>query len=305
MLLLTATNQALELETSAAGSVDYQVSWVDLVTGASPTMTPGTSQGNVATATTTTMVAAPAISTSRQVKSITVRNRSASAANTVTIKKDVAGTEYQLFGAITLQAGEWLLYEDGGGLAVFDAVGTLKVSNQVAMVPAVLMSPHFATAGLTSTKTLTSGTSFAVYLGKVPRSLSAVTVRWRVTTAAATITWAEVALATGAINIGGNPTLNVVGFADVSGAINTTGLKSTVVNVSAGQALNAGDDLWIVLANAATTAGVVRAVSIADDLQVGVQASLGSARPSVIVGSPAGFTIEGATTLAAWVAGVI
>jgi hypothetical protein len=304
MLLLTNTTHALELETSASASVDYHVSWIDLVMGTSPSMTPGSTQGNVAAATTTTIAASPAASTTRQVKAVTVRNRSASAANTVTLKKDVSGTEYHLFAAVTLQAGESMLYEDGRGFVVFDAVGNEKVTNAVAQVPAVLMPPHFATASLTGTKTLTSTTTFAIYMGKAPRSLSSVQARWRVTTIAATITWAEVAIAKGSVAIGGNMNLVVVGFADISAVITSTGLKSTTINVSSGQGIDAGDDLWFLIGHQATTAGIIRALSIADDLQVGLQGAA-TARPSTVVGAPTNFTLESATTLGAWAALVI
>jgi hypothetical protein len=59
-----------------------------------------------------------------------------------------------------------------------------------------------------------------------------------------------------------------------------------------------------VIGNQATTAGVVRAQSIADDLQVGVQGTA-TARPSTVVGSATSFAIESATTLGAWAALVI
>lgn len=177
-----------------------------------------------------------------------------------------------------------------------------------AYVPAVgssvLMAPHFATANLTTVKTITSGSSFAVYVGKAPRDITSATLRCDVTTAMTSVTWGEVALATGAINVGGNPTLTVVGYADVSASYNSTGLKSTTINVSVGQQINAGDDLWILIGNSATIAANVRAQSVADYLQVGVQASAAQ-RPSTIVGTPTAFTIEGATTVAAWVALVI
>jgi len=304
MLLLTATNHALELQTSANPSTDYHVSWVDLVTGTSPSMTPGSTQGNVASATTTTIAAAPAASTYRQIKTVTVRNRSSSTANTVTLKKDVGGTEYHVFGEVTLQPGETLTYEDGFGFCVFDAVGRVKTSNYAAQSPAALMAPHFATANLTSTKTITSTNTFAVYVGKAPRALSSIQLRYRVTTAAATITWAEVAIAKGPVVVGGNPILTVVGFADVSAVINSTGQKTTTVSVSSGQSIEAADDLWLLVGNQATTAAVLRAQSIADDIQVGLQGS-GVMRPSLNVGSAFTFTIESATTLAAWMAGVV
>lgn len=173
----------------------------------------------------------------------------------------------------------------------------------------VLQNPFFATANLTSVKTLTSGTSFAVYLGKAPKSFGASSVigniRLRVTTAAATITWAEVAIATGNPVAGGNPTLTVRGFANVAAVINSTGQKTISVSTSAGQTISAGDGMWLIIGNSATTAGVVRAQSIADDIQSGVQASKTVTRPSTILGAATAFTIEGATTLAAWASLVI
>lgn len=169
------------------------------------------------------------------------------------------------------------------------------------IAPTVRMSPMFATANLTSTKTLTSNTSFAVYVGKAPSANPTVTVRYRVTTAAATITWAEVAIATGAVVAGGNPSLTVRGFTNVAAVINSTGQKTTAVTTSG---VAAGDDLWIIVGNQATTAGAVRAQSIADDIQAGVQAARASNRPSTQSGAQT-YTIEGATTLAPWVAGII
>ena len=124
-MLLAATTESLELETSAAVSVDWSVYWADHTT---TTFTPGAGQGNVATATTTTIVASPAASTQRQIKKISVRNRSSTAAQTVTLKKDVSGTEYHETPPITLQPGETLVYLDGAGYTVLNAQGGAKVS---------------------------------------------------------------------------------------------------------------------------------------------------------------------------------
>ena len=51
-ITLDATNKSIELATGSAGSVDWAVSWVDATT---TTFTPGDNQGNVTTATTTTI----------------------------------------------------------------------------------------------------------------------------------------------------------------------------------------------------------------------------------------------------------
>lgn len=124
-ITLDATTKILELTTSSTAGIDWVTSWVDMTTTA---FTPGDANGTVNTATTTTIVAAPASSTQRGVKSVSIFNRHATAANTVTIKKDVSGTEYRLIQA-TLAAGESLQWSDGGEWQRFDATGRVVVNN--------------------------------------------------------------------------------------------------------------------------------------------------------------------------------
>lgn len=183
--------------------------------------------------------------------------------------------------------------------------GIEKTSPSVSTAASSVMLPVFySTAGLVSVKAITTTNTFAIYVGKAPRSLTSVSLRARVTTAVAGITWAEVGIAKGAVVVGGNPTLVPVGFADVSGTWNSTGQKTTTINVSAGQTIAEGDDLWVLIGNQATTALQVRAFSIADDIQVGVQASAVT-RPSTTIGTGVSYTIESASTLGAWLALVI
>lgn len=112
-IILETTSETLELLTSTANDIDYQINWVDIVlaTGA----TPGASEGKITSATTTAIVAAPASSTYRTVKSMIFKNIHATDPNTLTIKKDISATEYQLTGATTLLAGESLVYTDLDG----------------------------------------------------------------------------------------------------------------------------------------------------------------------------------------------
>lgn len=231
-----------------------------------------------------------------------VRNHHASQASDLTLQY-TDGTNVNPAPKCTMLPGELLVY-DGAKFLHYDSNMGLYAAVPSLQLPSLLVPPFFTTAALTGTRTITSTNSFAVYLGKAPRSLSSVALRLRVTTAAATITWAEVAIAKGLINIGGNPTLTVVGFADVSAVINSTGQKSVTVNVSSGQSVQYGDDLWAIIGNQATTAAVVRAQTMADDLSVGACATV-VARPSTIVGTPTAFTNDGATNLPPWVYGVV
>ena len=177
-----------------------------------------------------------------------------------------------------------------------DQTWAAPVASAPATLPKIRLPPTFQCANLTATKTCTSNTSFAVYLGRADSAPTSVVVRLRVTTAAATITWAEVAIATGTPSPAGNPSLTRRGFTDVAAVVNSLGQKSITVSVSG---IAAGDDIWVVFGAQATTALVVRA-GLADDLQLGGQASIAATRPSTMA-SPTVFTIEGATAACPWV----
>lgn len=208
------------------------------------------------------------------------------ATGVVSVSAATAPTAGQVLQATSGTAAAWASPGSGGG-------GT-------GLTSVVMTAPHFSTANLTSTKTLTSLTTFALYMGRLQVAATSIRVRYRVTTAAATITWAEIAIAKGAVNVGGNPSLTRLGFADVAAVVNSIGLKTTTVTLT-GAAV--GDDIWVLVGNQATTAAILRAASAADDLQVGVQAAVAT-RPSTMAAATA-FTLEAATVLPAWFALVL
>lgn len=122
-LILDSTSKSLEMNLSAAVSTDYVVSWADVTTTA---FTPGMSEGNTSSSGDTTIVAAPAASTQRQIKWVSIRNRSTTTAVTVRLMLDVSGTEYVLGPDTTLARGESLRWDADGGLKVFTSAGVTK-----------------------------------------------------------------------------------------------------------------------------------------------------------------------------------
>ena len=122
-LILDGTAKSLELETGSAASTDYVVSYVD---NTSTTFSPALSHGNITTATTTTILAAPAASTQRQVKWISIRNASPGSSQTATLKLDVSASEFDMTPAVVLAAGESALIDASGEIRVYDATGLLK-----------------------------------------------------------------------------------------------------------------------------------------------------------------------------------
>ena len=111
MLLLTSTSDILRVVTGSAAEVDVHASWVDNNAG---TITPGrTNTAPIVTATTTTIVAAPAGSTQRNVKGVYIHNVSASVATTVTLQHFDGTNSVDLVNC-TLQPDEHLnLMETG------------------------------------------------------------------------------------------------------------------------------------------------------------------------------------------------
>lgn len=124
MIILDSTTQTLELLSTSTASTDYYVAYADITT---TTLIPGQSNGNITTATTTTILAAPSASTQRQVKAVSIRNRATTASQGVTIKFDDSGTERYLTSDITLAAGETLQYSSDLGWTVKDRNGREKV----------------------------------------------------------------------------------------------------------------------------------------------------------------------------------
>jgi hypothetical protein len=142
MLLLTSTSDAISVISSASVATDVQASWVDLASGAG---TPGRINTAISTATTTTVVAAPASSTQRNVKHLSIRNKDATSSQTVTVRHTDGTTTVELFKC-TLLAGETLLFNDGTGFTVYDSAGGIKQAGR--------------TGRYLRTTVLTSGTSY-------------------------------------------------------------------------------------------------------------------------------------------------
>lgn len=148
-MLLTATNESIELLTDVAGSIDYFAEFTDRLAGA---LSSDGSNGNINTATTTAIVAAPAASTERVVRRCSFYNRSTTADNTLTVKLDVGGTERHQARAV-LGPLESLRY-DGSEWHVFSSNGLLKTS-AAALSPIDGLSISTVKAGTTADNVVT------------------------------------------------------------------------------------------------------------------------------------------------------
>lgn len=152
MLLLVSTSALLSLVTSGTAEIDVHADWCDL-SGSPATVTPGTTNTAITTATTTTIIGSPAASTQRNIKNFTVRNADASNANTVTIQHNDGTTTIPIF-KMSLPAG-WLIQWDDAGWQVFDNLGNLQV---IQTCPGTFIQSTVLTNTASSTFTTTSKT---------------------------------------------------------------------------------------------------------------------------------------------------
>lgn len=125
MIILKATNETLKLVTSSMADLDVTVFWADRTT---TTFSPNSTPTKITTATSTTILAAPAASTQRQFKGAKIRNIHASSTNTITLKLDVGGTTYVQTSDIPLLAGETFVIDTEGTWNVYTASGIIKLT---------------------------------------------------------------------------------------------------------------------------------------------------------------------------------
>jgi len=120
-ITLTATTDSLEVATTTTAATDYRCSWVD---NTSTTFTPGASNGQITTATDTTIVAAPGASTQRKISGCSIY---AAGSQTVTVQFDQSGTERIMYVA-TLEAGWSLQWNEESRFEVYDGTGVVVAS---------------------------------------------------------------------------------------------------------------------------------------------------------------------------------
>jgi hypothetical protein len=120
MLLLTSASDLVRVTTSASSDIEVHASWVDNLGGV---ITPGrTNTASITGTGDTTVVAAPAGSTQRNVKHLNIRNNHASTTCDVDVFH-TDGTNAEELIRATLLAGETLTFDETGRWTHYDVNG--------------------------------------------------------------------------------------------------------------------------------------------------------------------------------------
>lgn len=123
MISIFGTTDVLRIVTTSTANIDVVGTYV---TNSEPVAF-GSIRQAIASATTTTLAAAPGDSLKRDVISLTIRNRHASAANTVTLQIFDGATAWEIV-KFTLAAGEQATFDGLHGWAYLNAQGMPKSS---------------------------------------------------------------------------------------------------------------------------------------------------------------------------------
>ena len=138
MLLLTSTSDIIRVVTGSAADIECHASYVDI---SGTTITPlRTNTAPIVTATTTTVVASPAVSTQRNVKALYIHNTSATVASTVLIQHFDGTVSVDLVNC-TLLPDEHLNFNDNG----------TWVHRTNTLAEYTFQPPAFANLGITGT----------------------------------------------------------------------------------------------------------------------------------------------------------
>ena len=129
MLLQVTTSDVLRVDTSSTSAIDAHVSAIDMNPSNTDRPTGYRANTTIASATTTTISAAPGSGVLRTVKTLTIRNRGG-ANNTVTVEHFDGTTAVEL-ASVVLGAGECLHYHEAAGWWVTDSAFRPKVAQSL------------------------------------------------------------------------------------------------------------------------------------------------------------------------------
>lgn len=112
-MIILASTDTLKIVTSAATAVDVHASWVD---GPS-TIAPDRANTAISTATTTTVVSSPGGGVYRALQTLSIRNKSTTTANQVTVSHDNGTTVVELYSTLLGPGGHLHYMEEVGFFA--------------------------------------------------------------------------------------------------------------------------------------------------------------------------------------------
>ncbi len=300
-MLITST-ESIRIKLSSAVTTRQMNVFASYNTITATSLTPAKYAVDTNNTTAVIFLPSPSVGQQNQLRHCSIYNCD-TAGNTVTVEVNGGAGTRTIFTSY-LFVGEYIQYTASSGWQVYNHTGAIKNYGLAQNPTPTKNNQYFNAIASNTSATLTSGTDYAVYLGKADRSYNQVSVMYQVTTAlGATVTWAELAIYKGYPSIGASTvTLTRCGFKDANfstgqSGFTATGVKNSAVNVSG---IYPGDDLWAVFGSVTTGTNMAVIIGVADDISAGfIRTVTGSVRPST--NSTITVTAQAATTIP-WVA---
>jgi hypothetical protein len=280
-MILDATTKKIQCvmaEVITTSNPDYACSYADVTTS---TFTPSVSDGALNGVTVVDIISAPASSTQRVIRNICITNKDTVTHN-LTFYYNNNGTQRIVF-VCQLLTGETVQYTPETAFKVTTRTGTVKTA-QIIAGPTTLFNNIIPRASSVATTGGTSGTTTTYLVGNCTKTTSTITVAYKVTNAFSALTYAEFCVFTGrpAFRTATNTSpadgvdVSLLGYADVSGVITSTGIKTTTITLTT--AAQPGDMLYLGIGFAGSAGDFLATVT--DDVEPGFTYKFASGRPS-------------------------
>jgi hypothetical protein len=290
-MIITGTSDKIQFKLGASVASTQLPYSVDYNNYTSNSVTLLTNNGTSNNTTAVDLVTSPSASQQNELRYCSIYNSDTSNA-TISIQVFDGANTRVVFQAI-LDPGSTLQFQLEKGWEVIDQsgnkknIGVSKFGNNLSVGNVMFRA---ATAASTQTLTGTNGVWFVLNLGRVDKAYSTITFQYRVTQAAATITYAELAVYSGFVKQSeGTGSIYGVrrGFTNIASVVNSTGIKTTAVSVSG---MLPGELFQVVISVQATTVCIIRAMGISDSTATLTNSttvlSVTGGRPSLVSSGP-------------------
>lgn len=287
-MIITGTSDKIQfrLGSSATTQLPFTVDYNNYTaTGVTLVSSNGTSNNTIAV----DLVTSPGSGQQNELRYCSIFNTDSSPETVIIQVFDGVNTRV-VFRAV-LAVGSTLQYQLEKGWEVIDQAGN-KVNSGIIRFGNSLNTGnlYFRPTANATALTFTTQLWYVAHQARFDKAYSTITVQYRVTSQAATITYAEAAIYSGFIKqTEGFGTVFGTrrGFTDISGVVNTTGIKTTAISVSG---ITPGEVFQIVFSTQATTAQTVRTFGVTDSMApqstISANLSVTGARPSLVPTGP-------------------
>ncbi len=255
-MIITGTSDKIQfkLGSTAATELPFTVDYNNYTaTGVTLVSNNGTSNDTTAV----DLVPSPSSGQQNELRYCSIFNADSSSETVIVQVFD--GTNTRVVFRATLGVGDTLQYQLEKGWEVLDSLGNKETYNYQVLANTMKGTLGWRPGGAGTAASLLSNAVYMTTLGKADKEYTSIDVIYNVTTAASSVTWAEMAIYVGQrFNSDHAIPFRRVGFTDVNNAAGfttSTGVKRTTISTSG---IKIGDQILLVYGNSATTVAQLR-----------------------------------------------